>query len=179
MNCPVCKTFALEPEALEENLTASTCPNCCGHWISGKEYWRWMDVHGDNIPERIPSAGEPEVRDAPGPKICPEDGHILRSYRPGHDLAIALAHCESCYGVWFDKNEWEVLKGRNLQDDVHYFFSEAYQKGIFKEEQAAVRRKSLPERFGEQDYCEILRIKRWIEGHPKRRELLAFLLNEA
>jgi Zn-finger nucleic acid-binding protein len=178
MNCPVCKTFALEPATLEANLTASTCANCGGHWISGKEYWKWMDVHGENLPERLPAGDEPEVHDSAGPKICPEDGHFLRAYRTGHDLAFDLDHCASCYGIWFDHNEWEVLKGRNLHDEVHYFFSEAYQAGIFKEEHAAIRRKALAERFGEQDFAEILRIKRWIDGHPKRRELLAFLLNE-
>jgi Zn-finger nucleic acid-binding protein len=177
MNCPVCKTTTLEPAALETNLSAFTCGKCDGHWISGKEYWSWHDVHGPNLPERIPAVDEAEAEDTTGPKLCPEDGHFLRSYKIGHDLPFSLDHCNSCYGIWFDHNEWEVLRQRNLHDDIHFIFSEAYQAGIYKEEHASARRKAMIERFGEQDFAEIVRIKRWIDGHPKRRELLAYLLN--
>jgi Zn-finger nucleic acid-binding protein len=178
MNCPVCKTSTLQPDTLEANLSAFTCGNCGGHWISGKQYWNWIDVHGETLPVRLPSGQEPDAHDSTGPKLCPEDGHFLRSYKIGHDLPFSIDHCASCYGMWFDKNEWEVLKGRNLHDEIHFIFSEAYQSGLFKDEHASARRKVLIDRFGEHDFAEIVRIKRWIENHPKRGELMAYLVNE-
>jgi Zn-finger nucleic acid-binding protein len=178
MNCPVCKTYELAPRDLETNLAAQACPNCQGCWVSGKSYWAWIDVHGENLPERLPNGDELAVQERPVVKLCPDCGHILMTYRVGHELTFSLDHCSSCFGIWFDKDEWQILRGRNLHDDVHYLFSEAYQAGIVKAEHVAARRRILTERFGEHDLAEIVRIKRWITGHPKRHELLAYLLNE-
>ncbi len=178
MNCPVCKTTTLEDHTLQTNLLSHACPTCGGQWVSGKTYWAWHDQHGDNLAERVSTDDEPSVAESDVAKLCPECGHILGRYRVGRDLAFSLDHCTNCYGIWFDKNEWEILRARNLHDDIHYVFSEAYQSGVFKADQAAARRKSWMDRLGEHDFAEIVRIKRWIEGHPKRRELLAYLLNE-
>src|SRR5260370_8079077 len=52
MNCPVCKTPELISTDLESNLTSFRCTECGGNWIRGAEYWKWLEVHGPNLPER-------------------------------------------------------------------------------------------------------------------------------
>ncbi len=77
--------------------------------------------------------------------------------------------------MWFDRNEWEVLKSRNLHDDVHTIFTAFWQSGVRKEEM----RKNLDymylTKFGEEDYAEIKRVRAWLDEHPRRTELLAYL----
>ena len=51
MNCPVCKTVQLSLYNLEPNLSSLGCDNCGGKWIQGAQYWKWLEQHGENLPE--------------------------------------------------------------------------------------------------------------------------------
>jgi Zn-finger nucleic acid-binding protein len=174
MSCPVCKTVELVNHELEPNLSSQQCPNCGGQWISAERYWTWLRQHGENLPERTAAADLP-VTDNAQAKQCPDCRHILLRYRVGHDIPFQLDHCGHCNGIWFDRNEWEILKSRNLHDDVHFVFTEAWQAGILKLEQAIAREEFLRSRFGDADFEEMRRVKAWIDGHPRRSELLAYL----
>ena len=61
MNCPRCKTAVLRSGSLEENLQTQACQDCGGHWVQAFQYWRWLDAHGPNLPEK--PAGDTDARE--------------------------------------------------------------------------------------------------------------------
>jgi len=99
-------------------------------------------------------------------------------YLVGHGFSFTIDHCEGCKGVWFDRNEWEVLKERNLHDDLNSMFTSFWQDAAQKE----ARKKRLEQiyisRFGADDYAEIERIRTWLATHPKKQDLLAYLTDK-
>ncbi len=179
MRCPVCKEPELATHELEADLRSRDCPRCHGRWVPSYEYSRWREAHPEDLPERAPEEAPdtPEVTESGKGKLCPECGRILLPYKVGHGLSFSLDRCGSCGGFWMDANEWEALKARNLHDNVHSVFGQAWQRRVFEEEQARRREERLRERFGEADYAEAWRIREWAWSHPRCEELLAFLTN--
>lgn len=175
MNCPVCETSELVSTDLESNLTSFRCPDCGGNWIRGAEYWKWLEEHGPNLPERNDQDSGLSLAE-PGRHVdCPECRFRMVKYLVGHGFNFTLDQCGGCKGIWLDRNEWEALKERNLHDDVHAMFTAFWQAEALKER----RRKHLEEiyitRFGADDYLEITKIRAWLSTRTNRQELLAYL----
>jgi Zn-finger nucleic acid-binding protein len=110
--------------------------------------------------------------------LCPWCGYLLIKYRVGHDINFTLDQCGNCNSFWFDKHEWEVLKSRNLHNQVHKVFTPAWQKQIRQEQSKHTWQEIYKEKFGAEDYAEIQRVRAWIYQHPERHRLLAYLTNE-
>lgn len=176
MNCPVCKSMSLFHKQLENQLLASQCSTCGGRWIASYQYWKWKEQSGGRLPNPPdPPEGELPVADSTGAKLCPECGHFLRRYPVGADLDFSLDRCGNCGGMWFDKNEWEALKARDLHDNVHKIFSEIWQSRIRDTRRQQALEQMYREKFGPADYEKIKDIKNWFAGHPRQAELKAFL----
>lgn len=106
--------------------------------------------------------------------LCPSCRRIMLRYRVGHGVAVALDICGGCSGVWFDRNEWLALKARGLHDDLHLVATEAWQAEVHREEARTHLDALYRRRYGA-EYEEILRVRRWLVGHPHRDAILAFL----
>ena len=120
MNCPVCKSPALHATDLEAGLTFFNCHQCRGNWVRGVEYWKWLEQHGPNLPERSDQDSGLLLAE-PGLHIdCPECRFRMVKYLVGHGFSFTIDHCGGCKGVWLDRNEWEALKERNLHDDLQF-----------------------------------------------------------
>ncbi len=174
MKCPVCKDTALQSTSLEEHLAASSCSTCAGKWLSSSDYWSWLEKHGDTLPEKPPEGTPIEAFDRQRAKLCPQCQRIMLRYKVGHDLAFLLDQCGNCNGIWFDKNEWEALKQRNLHDEVHLVFSAPWQAAIRKEEARKLLMSIYAESF-QNDYEKIKQLKTWIENHPEKEKILHYL----
>jgi Zn-finger nucleic acid-binding protein len=178
MNCPVCKSSELTPIDLESNLTSLQCADCRGNWIPGAEYWKWLEKHGRNLPERVDQDDGLSLAEPGKPIDCPECRFRMVKYLVGHGLPFTLDHCHGCKGIWLDGNEWEVLKKRNLHDDLNSMFTSFWQSGAQRE----ARKKRMEEiyisRFGRDDYTEIKRIRWWLDTRVNREELLAYLIDK-
>jgi Zn-finger nucleic acid-binding protein len=176
MQCPVCKNYSLAADEPEKGLITQHCSHCGGRWIASYQYWKWKEASGKSLPEKPAEAGEAlPVEDSTQAKLCPECGHFLRRYPVGHGIAFGLDRCGNCGGTWFDHNEWENLKRRNLHDDVHKIFSEIWQSQVRDTEHQQAMTAFYREKFGEADYQKMLEIKEWIDNHPHQAELKAFL----
>ena len=176
--CPGCKEEGLSQHELEANLHSSRCGKCSGVWVSSNQYQQWLKTHGANLPEKSPEAGINLVSgETHGAKFCPECKYILMKYKVGHDVHFSLNRCGHCGGVWFDKNEWEIMKSRNLNDDVHLVFSQPWQTSVREEEHKSAINEILRKQIGDEDLKEIERIKTWLQSHPKSAELYAYLLS--
>lgn len=180
MKCPVCKTIELDFAPLEGELTARHCGQCGGNWIPSFEYWRWREAHKEVLPEKPadPAAPNP-LTGALIAKLCPECHRILVKYKVGHGANFSLDQCGHCGGVWFDKDEWEALKSRNLHDEVYTIFTAPWQNRVRSEEVQRRQEALYRQKFGEEGFEHIQRMKEWIAEHPQKQEILAYLIAEA
>jgi Zn-finger nucleic acid-binding protein len=174
MKCPVCKTTELTQINLEDKLPANGCGQCGGKWLSSFRYYEWLQFHGSTLPEK-PYEGPPlAIAERQDAKLCPECRRILVRYAVGHGTNLTLDHCGSCNGVWLDTNEWEALKGRNLHDEIHLIFTRDWQTQVRKEERKKHLDAIYARHFGT-DYEEIKRVRQWLDQHPERGRIVAFL----
>ena len=174
MKCPVCRTELLHATTIEGGLPVGTCYNCGGNWLSSDDYQQWLNDQDDPGAQRDDERPLP-VSDTSKAKLCPECGHILIKYKVGHDIDFTLDHCGNCNGVWFDQNEWEVLLRRGLHDGLHRVFDEEWQNSLLREEIWQQQKERYRQRLGEDDFAELRRLKRWIDQHPERDMILAYL----
>ena len=175
MKCPVCKRADLETKEIEPNLFAETCGNCKGKWITSDNYEQWLKHHGKILPE-IPGQGSnmtiPEFELA---RLCPKDGRILIKYKVGRNIPFKLDRCGNCGGVWLDKDEWEVLKSRNLHDELNQIFTKNWQEQVAQDQIGKNLENIYREKFGVENYEKIKSFKTWIDQHEKQAEILAYL----
>ena len=146
--------------------------------LKGKafQYWKWLKAHGESLPEKpLEDAEQFDVADSTNAKLCPECGHFLSRKRVGHGVNFQIDRCATCGGFWFDKNEWEILKNRNLHDDVHFIFSSAWQHRILDEDLRETYSKRIEIILGQQDWTKARDFKRWTASHPERNTIMAFL----
>lgn len=178
LKCPVCKSPQLQLTEAEVGLNFSHCPECMGNWIRGAEYWKWLEQHGQNLPERSPQETGLLLAE-PGIQIdCPECSFRMVKYLVGHGFSFTIDQCGGCKGVWLDRNEWEALKERNLHDDLHAMFTSFWQDGAEREARKKRMEQIYRTRFGDEAYQEIERVRAWLATRPNRLELLAYLTDK-
>jgi Zn-finger nucleic acid-binding protein len=166
----------LRSSSLEENLQTQECQDCGGHWVQAFQYWRWLDAHGPNLPEKpADEIGDLELCDSEETKVCPECTRLTMHCRVGHGVDFYLDRCSHCGGIWFDRNEWAALKARNLHDDTHYIFSNAWQDRLRREEQSAQREARVRDLLGDDAYDEVGRFKIWLATQEHRALILGYL----
>jgi Zn-finger nucleic acid-binding protein len=174
MKCPLCNKATLVDKVREDHLKMKSCKTCGGNWLSSTSYWSWHDTLDQELPENMYSDINCDVTDSKKAKICPDCGRIMIRFKVGHGLDFSLDHCNNCNGVWFDKNEWEVLKSRYLHDEIHKIFMTAWQNEIKLEEKRKYFESSYRQKFGE-DYFKIKTFKEWLDKHELKASILAFL----
>jgi Zn-finger nucleic acid-binding protein len=176
MKCPICERDYLQRRYLEENLPAYQCRQCEGIWISAEQYWKWLKKGEAEVSESPVTVDVPlPIEEAGQAKLCPNCGHILRRYKVWPDIKFYLDHCGHCLSLWFDKDEWEALRARGLQRQVHLFFSDLWQEKLRAEEARKRFERIYLDRFGPEDYARIKEIRAWLESHPQRGAILAYL----
>ena len=176
--CPVCQKVELKEVMLDQDLPAHTCIGCGGIWVSANEYLSWGQTHRPALaPDLELDVPEP-VFDTNKAILCPDCGRILRRFKIWPHIKFHLDRCKNCNGVWFDKNEWHILKEHNLHQQVNVFFTEPWQKKLRQEEARRRFEKMYLDKFGQADYAEIKRIKQWLTEHPRGVGLLAYLMDD-
>ncbi len=175
MQCPVCAPLALRSISLETNLAAHACPQCEGLFISSNDYWTWREQHGPDLPEQPDAADSAPPAETVRAKQCPLCRHLLLPFKVALDIPFTIAHCGACNGMWFDKDEWSCLQRRSLHDNLHQMFSEPWQRRLRLAEHRARQDAIYRAKFGEHEYAEARRVKAWLDAHPQRQALRAFL----
>jgi Zn-finger nucleic acid-binding protein len=175
MKCPLCSSATLTPTILETHLSAYQCTRCEGHWIAAADYWSWLEVHGETLPEKSSDTPLPEVVDNQKAIFCPECNRLMLKCKVGHALNFRLDQCSACNGIWFDRNEWASLREKNLHDEVHKVFTSPWQAQVREEERRQAIEKVYQQTLGHEDYTEAQRIKDWINTHREKQTLLSFL----
>ena len=179
--CPMCKQAQLKLSHHEDQPPVSECHACGGAWLRANEYARWLQTQtpGKYRLERAEDAVQRNpVMESNKAAVCPDCGHFLRKYRVASNIHFHLDRCGNCNGVWLDRNEWQVLKSVDLQDEINQVFTQPWQKQIEDEISAQKFEKIYQERFGSEDYQKVREIRNWLEEHPNRNALIAYLLDK-
>jgi Zn-finger nucleic acid-binding protein len=178
MKCPVCKEVLIYHAVLESRPSVHRCPKCEGLWISSDDYLRWLGIRRSGLPARTEEDGSLPTVDTTQVKLCPGCGHFLHRYRVSPSISFHLDHCGNCNGVWFDRNEWDVLVNLNLHDKVNQFFTEPWQTRLRDEETRKRLEALYLEKFGADDYARVKDIRNWLMQNPHRAMLLAYLQSD-
>ncbi len=177
--CPICD-MRFEDVLLESNLPAHQCPGCYGIWISSSEYFVWrgedqiLTIDDIDIKTTLP---EPML-DTNKALLCPDCGRFLRRFKILPDVLFHLDRCSGCQGIWFDQDEWDLLKLQDLHLNVHLFFTDVWQQKLRTEEMRRRFEKMYLEKFGTEDYQKIKEIRAWITAHPLWGNLLTYLTDK-
>lgn len=175
MKCPVCTSYhALQLLSMSDGLRLHQCPSCQGRWIRSDDYWRWRSsgehpAASSVDPPQLADEGQPEIR------FCPEDGYLLARFEVGAEPNFWIDQCRNCSGVWLDGGEWEHLVHEGLSDRLHLILSPQWQDEIRKARREETEQKQWLRQLGEEDLGRIAEIKEWLDGHPKRSQLYAYL----
>lgn len=173
MNCPACRDELTQKE-LEPSLPAHACNACDGAWLRADEYRDWREKEVEDTPIELELEKSKERN---GAKFCPQCRFFLIKYKVGADLGFHIDRCGQCGGVWLDGNEWPQLKAANLHREIQRVFSQDWQGSVKKAEHAQAIESIVRNQLGD-DFAEVARIKKWIEGHPKKPEILAYLMQK-
>lgn len=176
LKCPICKAIPLEVKPLEDGLVAAECGGCGGKWIKSEDYLKWIESRPQADGTGAKAVGLRPVKDSGPGKFCPGCGRFMSRATPGHGLEFFINRCGGCGGIWLDANEWENLRDAGLHDDIHFIFSPAWQADLAKAEREAQRERRLAEKIGPEAMSELKRTKAWLDSHPNRAELCAFLV---
>jgi Zn-finger nucleic acid-binding protein len=174
MKCPVCETSTFAHKDLQQSLHALTCTNCGGNWINSFQYWLWKDKHPENLPEKESSITL-QTSDVIKSKVCPECSKLLSRYHVGHGVSFTIDRCEQCRGIWFDANEWEILHDKNLHDEIHFIFSNHWQKTAREEIMGINRDNNLSRLIGDENIAKVKEFKAWLKSQKERSTIIAYL----
>lgn len=177
--CPVCHDVELSRCYLETDLPAYSCQHCSGMWMSANEYLAWLNTQpAASAADVAVDESLPLLSDTKKAILCPDCGYILRRYRISPDLDFHLNRCGHCNGIWFDQNEWDVLKTHHLHQQVNLFFTEPWQQQLRAEEMRRRFEQMYADKFGTEEYTKIKEIRTWLIEHPQGPALLAYLTDK-
>lgn len=175
MKCPVCKTSDLSRKEIEPNLWSMACEVCQGNWLSLADYQSWLKSDERSHLDFPPAELKMSIPEFELVRLCPECRRILVKYKVGKNIPFNLDRCGTCAGVWFEKDEWEVLRSRNLHADLQKIFTDHWQEEVKKEETRNHLEKMYEQKFGKEDYDKIREFKNWMDNHQKEDEIIAYL----
>lgn len=175
MQCPVCADTFLVPVTIEKGLPANECSRCKGYWLSANQYLAWVKAEGPKSVKEKSAKTSPPALDTEDVKVCPECGCLMARFKVWPDVPFRLDFCGQCNGVWLDHQEWEVLVARGLHGMVNLFFSKPWQKKLRDIEAKQTLDGIYQKKFGLENYTRIKEIRAWLEKHPQRLALQAFL----
>ncbi len=181
MPCPICngkKKKSLKPERLEEKLIGHHCTDCGGRWICARDYHNWLEIKGDILEEKDEYDLTLKADDIFKAKLCPECGRIMPKYKVGRGLSFTLDICGSCNGFWLDKNEWEILKSKNLHDEINVIYTRAWQKAVQNEENQEKMKQVFEKRLGNDIFDKANDFKQWLNEQEDRDIILAYLRDD-
>lgn len=179
MKCPACKMYDITATELETSLASFNCSHCGGNWIRDAEYKEWRKNHGEDLPVKPTNEKAIQFTSVELARLCPDCNRILVKYKVGHDVNFTVDRCGGCGGVWLDKDEWTILKERNLHDNLYEFFTEPWQSEVRREEARRNMEFIYNNKFGEEDYERVKNFKEWMDEHPLRNQILAFVTDDS
>jgi len=176
MRSPLGSRKALQAVTLETDLIAYRCPETGGHYIPSISYMRWLAKQPAILPhlplQDLPVTEEPQSERA---YLCPETDTIMTKYSVGHGFNFKIDRSLTG-GIWLDSGEWEALRKRNFHDELHFIFTEPWQRKVLLESNAESARTRLKSRIGPELFDLVTSLREELSNHPNREEIFSYLI---
>ncbi|MGL6313957.1 zf-TFIIB domain-containing protein [Vibrio sp. WXL103] len=177
MNCTSCKNGLLIPSFIEGQFRAHTCNSCGGNWILIEDFVAWKERNGDyHFAEDI-SFGE-DASDTKKALMCPASGVIMRKFRVSASNDHRVDYSAAVGGIWLDHGEWELLKAEGLAGSLNLLVTQHWQDQIRETGAKQNFADIYQNKFGEETYTKIKEIRSWLNYHPQKADLRAYVLAE-
>lgn len=173
MKCPSCKGSNLSPSFIEDLFRAHTCCDCGGNWIFIDDYLVWLE---HNKEYSFTNNDTFEVDDTKTALFCPVTSAIMQKYRISNHSEHRVDYSPSVGGIWLDSGEWEYLKEHKLAGSLNKLITNEWQKRLRDENAELTFSEIYSERFGEESYKKVKEIREWINNHPNKMDLRAYIL---
>ncbi|AKJ43474.1 zf-TFIIB domain-containing protein [Pragia fontium] len=174
MQCPKCKTGVLQPTRLDNLIPVHTCNACGGNWLILEDYLRYKG----QLPEsaELPNDVVVESEETKSALLCPVTGSLMLKFRISKDTEHRLDLSPKVNGIWLDKGEWELLNAHGLADKLNAIFTDVWQRQIRESHTQAQFDEMYLSQFGQEDYDKVKDLREWLQQHPQKDRLKAFLL---
>jgi Zn-finger nucleic acid-binding protein len=175
--CPSCAEQPLHPIRLgDADLPALGCAGCGGALLSLISYRDWRDRTGADASTEAANAGAPigEVSDTQSALRCPKCRGLMTKYRFSSEARNQIDLCDHCDEVWLDHGEWELLGRFALSSQLAAVFTRPWQNRLRSEEAKQRAESRWASTLGD-DYEHARELRGWLAGHPRGKELLAYL----
>lgn len=179
MQSPVHPDVTMQLVEIEPGLQVYTCPKSGGIWIPLQNFLEWKE-HRKDFGSPLPPGYVAQIADDSHSRIliCPESGRLLLRYRVGHGLNFHVDRSPATGGVWLDKGEWEALRNIGLHAELNLIFTASYQRQIRTTEYEETLDRAFASRIGEDDFQKVVAFKKWLAGHPRRRDIHCYLQHD-
>lgn len=177
MKCPACTSVRLDACEPEPGMKGHECSKCHGRFVAFESFFAWQSRQGgiDAQPHVAGSAAEVVGPDSDGGKLCPGCGRFMTRMRVSLDLPFHIDRCGACAGMWFDPGEWEQLRARGLHLRLHALFAESWQNHLQQQQRRLQHEARYRALLGEEFYAKARDMKQWLDVHPQRGVVLAYL----
>lgn len=179
MKSPVDRTSTMIQREIEPGLIAHTCPKSGGIWIDHEHYWKWL-LNQPGFPKPIDSIDDlPELDtdEHNKPLISPESGRLMIKYRVGHGLKFRIDYDATSGGFWLDKGEYELIRKRNLHDELHLICSPEYQLELDKLDTKSIMDQRIESLLGP-ERCSVIRNLATMIEDPQIHSIAIAYLNQ-
>ena len=127
--------------------------------------------------EEPPAGADPRVDAQAG--MCPAGHGIMSRARIEGEKAFSLERCPTCFGVWFDRGEWQRVAHEHLANDLPHFWSREWQEQQRRTRGRAAQIASARADLGDEVFAKVTELAAMLRSHPRRSEALAFLAAES
>ncbi|WJG10039.1 zf-TFIIB domain-containing protein [Aliiglaciecola sp. LCG003] len=174
MECPKCQTGNLTLSYLELFFCVQTCNGCGGNWVLIEDYVKWKDQHPEYA--YIDVDVTEDLDDAVKALLCPSSGLIMRKLKIAKETSHRIDYSASVGGVWLDNGEWQLLKNSGLAGSLNTILTEHWQLKIREQRTEDTFDMLYRTKFGDEDYDKVKVLREWLQSHPQKSDLRAFLL---
>lgn len=175
MKCTVCRQGQLVPSFLDALFRCHTCDHCGGNWILIEDYVAWLERNPD-YPFAETTVEPAAASEASRALICPVTGMLMSKFHIRSNNSHKLDYSTHVGGVWLDRGEWELLKAEGLAGCLNVLVTEPWQQKVRADQARTTFANLYRTRLGEADYAKAQEIRAWLQNHPRKAELRAYLL---
>lgn len=175
MKCTACRAGNLVPSFLGALFRCHTCDNCGGNWILVEDYISWKERHPEHQFAEV-SIENMDAEDSPGALICPITGGLMSKFRITRDNSHRLDYSAKVGGVWLNKGEWEMLVAEGLAGNLNAILTDQWQRRIRTEQASESFENLYRNKFGDEDFEKACEVRDWLQAHPQKADLRAFLM---
>lgn len=178
MECPSCHKSPLKPTKLDNGLTARKCLKCEGLLIDLLNYRDWRDSQPKDQPLPPPQLEPDEAEDNQKAITCPRCSRLMTKFRINGSQPNRIDVCTFCDTAWLDEGEWELLGALSLQTKLTAIFTDPWQQTLIKELANESKLERIKHSLGEADFNELMRIREWIDQHPRSDDIRRLLISK-